>query len=112
MSGINNDFKDIVEHRLEMCKSILIDKAKEYSTNDNRWANFEDVGALANTTPEMALWNLLGKHISSMKKIILDINEKGKYPDDKLIDEKITDVINYMLLAEGLIKNRRNDTRK
>jgi len=44
-----------------------------------------------------------------MIDIIETIELEGKLPTQKIIDEKFTDIINYMYLLEALIKERRDN---
>lgn len=48
---------------------------------------------------------MLKKHVVSVRDMVKDI-ERGILPSKKMLDEKITDRINYGLLLEGLFRER------
>ena len=107
---MNSDqFEKLVEARLGHCHRTLQLKAKEYATSD-RLHNFKVAAALQDIEPETALLGMWAKHIVSIRDIIEDIEHRGKIPKSALLSEKITDVVNYALLLEGLIEERRAAT--
>ena len=78
----------------------------EYATDLDVFQSFkEGVGFSFQDTPEGVAWNYAAKHFESIKNII------GKIPDEipshELVDEKIGDAINYLIIIEGLIKERK-----
>jgi len=98
-------FNEIVKERLEKCTALLVPKGEEYARNGDRLHNFKVTARIDGETPEKALWGMWKKHITSVKDMIDDV-ENGKIPTDKMLDEKICDMINYSLLLEGLFKER------
>jgi len=103
---MNSDkFDEIVNNRLNTTKEVLINKAKEYANVDNRLHNFEKAGNMSNQSREKALKGFLLKHIVSLDDIIENIDE-GILPSKQLLDEKITDIINYHILMEACIIER------
>lgn len=101
-----DDFNEIAEARIARCRSTLIVKGEEYSRGGDRLHNFKTAAAIDGETPEQALWGMAKKHVVSVRDLIKDI-ERGIVPSRKMLDEKITDWINYGLLLEGLIEERR-----
>ena len=104
-----SEFDKLVVARLGYCRQVLNAKASEYATSD-RLHNFKVAAALQDIEPETALLGMWAKHIVSIRDIIEDIEHRGKIPKSALLSEKITDVINYALLLEGLIEERRAAT--
>jgi hypothetical protein len=102
------DFEKLVDDRLGFCSRMLQIKAKEYATSD-RLHNFKIAAALQSIEPETALLGMWSKHIVSIVDIISAIEVDHQLPDAKLLGEKITDMINYSLLLEALIEERRLD---
>jgi len=100
------EFNQIAEARIAHCRSTLIAKGEEYSRDGDRLHNFKTAAAIDNETPEQALWGMCKKHVVSVRDMIKDI-ERGIVPSQKMLDEKITDWINYGLLLEGLFGERR-----
>ncbi len=106
VKGNTTSFDDVVKERTESIKGVLISKAKEYASDNNRFYNFEEAGRMKGETAEKALYGMQAKHLVSVKKIIDDIENDGKYPSVELLNEKIGDSINYFILLEGLIKSK------
>lgn len=103
-------FTKLVVSRLEKCHDILNQKDKEYSSDTDRLHNFKRSGAEQDCTPIKALDGMFSKHRVSFRDIVERMEKDPHYcPDKDLVDEKITDVINYTLLAEGLIEERRKE---
>jgi hypothetical protein len=100
------DFNQIVKRRLEACTAMLVPKGEEYARNGDRLHNFKAAGRMKDESPEQALWGMYAKHLVSVVDMISDAAQ-GKLPSQKLLDEKISDSINYHLLLEGLIMERK-----
>lgn len=98
-------FEEVLDRRLRLCKEILGEKAKEYAANSDRFHNFNRAALILGTTPENALIGMFTKHLVS----VLDMIDKVAFhtPSKELIDEKIGDSINYLILLEGLLIKRR-----
>ena len=92
-------FNTVCAKRLEKIKTILMSKAKEYAQGTNRYQNFDTAARVMGTTREQALLGMMMKHFVS----ILDIIEKPCNFSDGIIDEKIGDMINYLILLEGML---------
>lgn len=101
------DFEKILESRLMMIKETLSSKAKEYASDNNRFHNFDVAGRIAGTTAEKALMGMMLKHEVSVRDLVdLAGGLNNNKITDELINEKIGDNINYLILLEGLLKRR------
>jgi len=100
----SSEFNDLVDKRLQYCCQILKVKAEEYATHD-RLHNFKQAARLQDTTPEQALMGMMAKHIIS----VVDLTNMNGTPPQPMVDEKITDLINYALLLEAVLKERRDN---
>ncbi len=98
------DFDKIVENRCRKIKEILQHKAGEYAKDKNRFHNFDLAATMAGTTPEKALKGMMLKHEVSVQDLI---NNPDK-ATEALIDEKIGDNINYLILLEGLLRRHKD----
>ena len=99
------DFLKIVDETIEICKSTLIGKDKEYARNNDKFHNFKKGVPLEAKTPEKVLRGMMTKHIISIYDYIDDL-ENGI---DHLLeewDEKLKDNINYLLILRGLLIER------
>ena len=103
----NEFFKIVVERRVNTCKGVLIEKAKEYARGD-RLSNFKKASGAMSCTPEKALIGMLMKHIISIVDMVDDI-DKEQLASRAVWDEKLGDAINYLILLDGLITERIDD---
>jgi hypothetical protein len=105
------EFNALVDRRLDLIREVLITKGKEYRRNSDPLHNFNVASRLSNTTREKALWGFALKHYVSFLDMLDDI-EKNKLPKKEYVEEKIGDLINYLVLCEASIKDRMiNDSR-
>lgn len=104
----NEAFADVVRERLDKCRQVLVYKGIEYSSSEDRFHNFKAAAALDNESPEKSLWGMWKKHIVSVRDLIDSLEKDRTYvPSKGLVQEKLGDNINYCLLLEGLIEERR-----
>ena len=104
----NKDFELILKGRLDAIKATLSKKAVEYASTDDRLWNFKRAGRISETNPALALKGIMMKHIVSVFDLI------DKYPKQiahDLINEKICDSINYLILLEAILKEAEFDAK-
>ena len=99
------DFDLLVNARCEKIKSVLVTKAKEYASEQSRFHNFELAGSVLGCTPEKALEGMMAKHLIS----VMDIINNPRNRSAELVEEKCLDLINYIILLEGLLAKRRSE---
>ena len=87
-----------MEERKKKIREVLCAKAKEYATDENRFHNFDEAARLLNCTPKAALEGMLVKHWVS----VMDLIDATPPVAEALINEKVGDAINYVILKEGL----------
>ena len=100
------DFNKLLEERIERTRLTLNAKAVEYASGYDRLYNFKEAGRKLNVTPEKALQGMKIKHDVSVDDLI---RLAGGCPDkltEEIINEKIGDSINYLILLEALLKER------
>lgn len=95
------EFNKVVEDQLDRIKNVLIKKQAEYNLDEDRLSVFKHAASLSEETPEQALYGFMLKHIISVTDLI---NSKGTYSEE-LWNEKITDICNYLILLQGLLKD-------
>lgn len=93
-----NDFNAIVEAMFDQSRSVLVQKADEYATDD-RLHNFKVAAALTGETTREALAGMMVKHTVS----IYDMCRDEKTYSQKQWDEKIGDHLNYLLLLKAIV---------
>lgn len=97
------DFKKVVDDQLAHCRMVLLDKGDEYAPGVDRLSNFKMSAILQEITPIQALGGLMAKHVVALYDFI--IHDEVMY---SRWEEKITDTINYLLLLEALIRERKD----
>lgn len=102
------EFDLVVDYRINEIKETLQMKGKEYRRNSDPLHNFEVAARLGNTTREKALWGFALKHYVSFMDMLDDI-EKGGIPETEKVEEKLGDLINYLILCEASIKDKINN---
>ena len=95
----NKDFQKHFEHRVLLSRETLIEKAKEYASKIDRMHNFVRAGAVLNCTREEACLAFAVKHFVSIQDMV---NYKGPF-SELVIQEKLGDMINYMILLEAML---------
>ena len=95
------EFSKVVEGQLDRIKNVLIRKAAEYNLDEDRLSVFKHAAALSEETSEQALYGFMLKHIISVTDMI---NSKESYSEE-LWNEKITDICNYLILLQGLLRD-------
>ncbi len=95
------EFNKVVEDQLDRIKNVLIKKQAEYNLDEDRLSVFKHAASLSEETPEQALYGFMLKHIISVTDLI---NSKGTYSEE-LWNEKITDICNYLILLQGLLRD-------
>ena len=95
-------FNKIVKRRIRLIEQVLMKKQKEYANNSDVYHNFIRAGEFCNLSKEKSLQVMWAKHLVS----IADMIEADKQFSNIYIEEKIGDAINYLILLEGMLKER------
>lgn len=103
----NNDFENVLRDRIEKIILTLQLKAGEYSRDCDRLHNFNAAGAMLRITPEKALLGMLSKHLVSVVDLVDGIDYLNQEKAEYLINEKIGDSINYLILLEALLLEKK-----
>lgn len=85
---------------------MLASKACEYASDEDRLHNFKAAAELEGDTPAEALRGMLRKHWVSIADLVWS-DTIGEKPSFAMIDEKIGDAVNYLILLEALLKEGR-----
>lgn len=99
-------FLKILNGTLEKISNLFNTKNQEYAEDKDVFANFKKAasGISFHKKPEQVAWEYATKHLQSIKDLI----EKGNYSNKGLVDEKIDDVIVYLILIKAMIKEQQN----
>ena len=101
------EFKKLLQDRFRMIDSTFKVKQSEYANQTDVFENIKNgVGvSLFNTEPEQVAWSYAAKHLESIMSILKKLPEEKH--SKELINEKIEDAINYLIIIEGLLKERK-----
>lgn len=102
------EFDEVVNFRKRQISEILINKAKEYSVNGDRLHNFNVASRIMNQSREKCLIGFMMKHFVSIMDMVdnFEPNNPDTVPTKYLIEEKIGDAVNYLVLLEACFKDR------
>ena len=106
-------FSQILTNRINKIAKTLDKKADEYAIDGDRLYNFKRAAEIGRLTTEEALKGMWLKHIVS----VFDLIEGKLEATHHMVDEKIGDAINYLILleavfAENLLKKQDANTDK
>ena len=97
--------EEVVQRRVQLIKDVLETKNSEYADKDDVFKAFTESLPLSfHDTKQAVAWEFMVKHLQSIKMIIEAKAKTGKIPDEKMLEEKIGDAINYLILIEGMFK--------
>jgi len=93
------EFEQLFERRVKMCRKTLVQKAEEYSSEEDRLYNFKRGSDFLGQTPSESCLSYMTKQLVS----VYDLVQSDKRITQAIIDEKIGDAINYLVLLEGCL---------
>jgi len=95
----------IIRKRCDSILESLSRKGIEYSRNRDPLHNFNVGARLSGLSREKVLWGFALKHYISFLDILDDVSN-NHLPKEEYLDEKIGDLINYLILCEASIKDK------
>jgi len=95
----NKRFNQLVERRIDRIRKVLRSKGGEYASDQDRLHNFKVAARIDDETPSQSLWGMFKKHLVS----VIDLKNGTHRVTSHLVDEKIGDAINYLILLEALM---------
>lgn len=100
-------FKLLLEGIFNRTESMFKTKRGEYANDHDVFKSFKNgVGFSMHNEPEQVAYEYLCKHLESIQSIIKKLPEEA--PRYEVINEKFGDAINYLIIIEGLLKERMN----
>ncbi len=101
-----DEFDVVVERRIEKIRQTLLVKGREYSRDGDRLSNFVNGAKMLRCTPERALLGYAVKQAVSVVDFVRDA-EAGVFHSEAEWDEKLGDLLNYVILLEAVTVERR-----
>src|SRR5690625_2596804 len=93
--------EQILAQRIKKICDVLGSKADEYATDGSAFYNFERAADINRRSSKQELWSMATKQLVS----ILDMVVSDENFDPYYIDDKIADMLNYLILIEGIVKD-------
>ncbi len=91
---------EIIQEMIDKCLRVLKAKAEGYSTDEDVLHNFRVAAGLQGCSVTQALAGMMTKHTVS----VYDMINSGQSYAPAVWDEKIGDLINYLLLLRVAVK--------
>ena len=101
----HEDFAKLLQRRLQLIDSILGVKAREYASAADRLHNFKRSAAITGEAPAQVCVGFFVKHLTSILDMV-DANANNVIHSEAVIDEKLGDAINYLILLEAILKEK------
>lgn len=103
----NEDFDKIKARRCDLILKVLAEKGEEYARKD-AFSHLKGVADLSNMDVLRTAWVALSKHLVSVRTLTEDFASGNilNKPMRPVIQEKIGDAINYLIILEGLFEER------
>jgi hypothetical protein len=108
----HEEFQEVLGRRLKLTAEVLGAKSKEYASDADRLHNFKAAARLCGVSPETALMGMLVKHWVSIRDMVDRFERTGLVPSRELVDEKVGDAVNYLVLLEALFTEVRGDSQR
>lgn len=102
----NKIFTKILNERILKIQFTLSKKAEEYASDQDCLYNFKRAAEINQTNAADSLWGIATKHLVSIMDLVKETNCLTENVNVYLnrIDEKIGDLINYLILLEAILK--------
>ncbi len=98
----HEEFDILLERRLSRIRNTLASKSREYATAADRLQNFKKSATLIRETPAKVCVGFFVKHLTSILDMV-DAASGGRIASKEVVDEKIGDAINYLILLEAIL---------
>lgn len=98
------DFDNLVRDTIDSIQDLLVVKGGEYAGSEDRLANFKRGAALTGCTPLQVLFIYMSKHYDAFATYVRDGAAGTERKRSESIEGRLDDLINYCLLAKGLVR--------
>jgi len=96
-------FNLLVKEIFKNATEVLSTKAAVYATKEDRLDNFKQAALLSRKTPIGSLKGMVDKHLVALSDFVYAHEHGFEIPAGEW-EEKIGDIINYMVLLKALLK--------
>lgn len=96
----NKEFSELMERTFNSCSAISKAKGADYTKGSlDALANFKEAGKDVNVDALKICWIFMNKHYTAITNYV----KTGGQSESEPIAERIKDMINYLVLLQGLI---------
>jgi hypothetical protein len=96
----NKEFYDLMQTVFDSCQKIAKSKGEDYTKGSlDALANFKEGGIDVGIDPMKVCWIFMNKHYQAITNYV----KTGGQSESEPINERIKDMINYLVLLQGLI---------
>lgn len=99
-----SELDTLVNQTFSEIKRLLVVKGGEYANAEDRLANFKRGAALTGCTSLQVLFIYMSKHYDAVASFVQTSAKGEARPSSEPIEGRLDDLINYCLLAKGLIR--------
>lgn len=102
----NKDFYELMDKTFNDCLELARIKGADYTKgSQDALANFKEGGLSIGIDPKRVNWIFMNKHYQAITNYIKTDGKSQSEP----IEERIKDMINYLVLLHGLIVEEQNN---
>ena len=101
------DFSSFVQDTqalFDRCVELMRSKSNDYAEGGDAFLNFKTAAQIAGISPEQTLLTLLGMKLSRLTQLI----SKGKKAKNESVEDTLLDLINYVVLLRGMLREQEN----
>lgn len=98
------ELNSLVQSTFTEINRLLVVKGGEYANSEDRLANFKRGATLTGCTPLQVLFIYMSKHYDAVASFVQTSAAGQVRPSSEPVAGRLDDLINYCILAKGLIQ--------
>lgn len=99
-------FEEVIKKHIAKIDHLLLVKAKEYASDEDRLHNFNKGAQITGECREKVLFSFALKHLISVMDIIDAHNKNGTLPNQATLDEKFGDLGAYIAILYSSFQDK------
>jgi len=101
----NKEFYELMQKTFSSAEEIAKAKGADYTKgSEDALSNFKEGGKALNIPPEKVCWVFMNKHYQAITNYVKTEGQSESEP----ISERIKDMINYLVLLQGIIVDKQS----
>ena len=98
-----NDFMDLARARIQKMSDTFVNRENKYAVDEDRLVQFKMIAELTGLEPEQVILVLVAKHFTGL---VLAVNYPERFLSEEFRENLFTDIPNYSILMEVIVKER------